>query len=122
LTLFVDNLASNEPGNQAEYDPTDDAHVLPPMKDLLPLNSDRRCVITGDVTVRCGKSANARAELALMSWSPSRAGRDLTLLRIERRAGLSPLLLKPRQTRAIVGLEASSSSLEINAKARAPER
>src|SRR6516165_9070065 len=28
LALFVDNLASDEPSNQAEYDPADDAHVV----------------------------------------------------------------------------------------------
>jgi hypothetical protein len=30
LALCVDNFASNEPGNQAKYNPTDDGHVRPP--------------------------------------------------------------------------------------------
>jgi hypothetical protein len=30
LALCVDNFASNEPSDQAKYDPADDRHALPP--------------------------------------------------------------------------------------------
>jgi hypothetical protein len=33
LALLIDDLASDKPGNQAEYDPADDAHVKAPCKE-----------------------------------------------------------------------------------------
>jgi hypothetical protein len=37
--LAVDDFASDKPGNQAKHDPTDDPHVAPPAKSVIPHKS-----------------------------------------------------------------------------------
>src|SRR5207248_6199693 len=39
LALLVDNFASDKPSNQTKYDPTDDPHVAPPAKSVIPHKS-----------------------------------------------------------------------------------
>src|SRR5262249_2583860 len=60
LALLVDNLASDKPGNQAEYDPADDAHgVLQkssnPRKSKSGTGSGERPIANFQTCLRCGK-------------------------------------------------------------------
>src|SRR5262249_11951796 len=54
LALCVDNFASNEPGDQAEYNPADDGHVLPPFE--LCLETVRHLAAALRTVLRCQPS------------------------------------------------------------------